>query len=473
MSTLNKQNGNIMKIKFLLSVLAVVFMPFCISASSEYCRTLVDPSGAGALSGSEDAAYFAWETNAQGEIVVTIAQSGGNDASFRAAGGGTMNLDAMTVNGNPGTDYFTKIVELPYTVRFIPAEGVTIPTEAAIHYEGIVEMRAMADGNLWPTLTFDYTYGTNCNDVIVAPLAAPSNLEIDANKVLVFTSDNATSFNIVSVYLDENLIFIQSDFNSGDILDFPSIAGSYVVKIQSIADDPAHSDSGLSVPYTWQLQGGQDTPVGKSEYCNVYVDPEGGGAAEGDADALYFTWTTTNDGSIVITTTEYNGNGMSFRAAGGGTLSLNSLTVGGALSVPFFDKTVDLSESKVTLTPKEGIVIPKGTIIKYNGIVELWGTDENLKNLYPTLAFEYTYGAVCEGNPNAIYNIQKTPFSVYFSSKDMIVIDGLDARVEVKILDLLGKVVDIQLTNSEIKISDLSNGVYLLSIKGQTIKFVK
>lgn len=131
--------------------------------NSEYCEKNMS-------SGNTEAA-FTWETDGSGNIVITISEilDGANDpAHFRANAFkdglkvGTSKENLSNYFNIPATidnaDHSQKT--LTYTLKD-PANAPA-PGEK-IYYNGVVEYRTSENTDAWPTLDFEWTYGTVCS----------------------------------------------------------------------------------------------------------------------------------------------------------------------------------------------------------------------------------------------------------------------------------------------------------------------
>ncbi len=141
------------------------------------------------------------------------------------------------------------------------------------------------------------------------------------------------------------------------------------------------------------LAGGLNAEDIASEYCNTLVDPvvtDGGGASDDASDSFYMNWSTGDDGAVTITLLTSPGSAATtFRGTGMNIANFTVDGAGGKLAHAINDeKTV------ITLTPTE--TLAEGAKIVYDGYVEYKVGDEApLNNLYPTMHFEFTYGATC------------------------------------------------------------------------------
>lgn len=141
------------------------------------------------------------------------------------------------------------------------------------------------------------------------------------------------------------------------------------------------------------LAGGLNAEDMASEYCNTLVDPvatDGGEASDDASDSFYMNWSTGEDGAVTITLLTTPGNAATtFRGTG---MNINNFTVDGAGGK--LVHAINDEKTVITLTPTE--TLAEGAKIAYDGYVEYKVGDEApLNNLYPTLHFEFTYGATC------------------------------------------------------------------------------
>ena len=123
---------------------------------SEYCGEV--------MSSGNTTAAFTWETKADGSVVITISEAlGGDDAATHFRGNG-ISIDKFTVGATnePAATYFdhscagNKVTLTPKADVEAPAFGTKI------HVNNIIEYTTSLNGNAWPTLQFEYTYGGVC-----------------------------------------------------------------------------------------------------------------------------------------------------------------------------------------------------------------------------------------------------------------------------------------------------------------------
>ena len=123
---------------------------------SEYCGEV--------MSSGNTTAAFTWETKADGSVVITISEAlGGDDAATHFRGNG-ISIDKFTVGATnePAATYFDHSCA-GNKVTLTPKAGVEAPAFGTkIHVNNIIEYTTSMDGNAWPTLQFEYTYGGVC-----------------------------------------------------------------------------------------------------------------------------------------------------------------------------------------------------------------------------------------------------------------------------------------------------------------------
>ena len=124
--------------------------------NSEYCGEV--------MSSGNTTAAFTWETKADGSVVITISEAlGGNDAATHFRGNG-ISIDKFTVGdtNEPAATYFDHSCA-GNKVTLTPKAGVVAPVFGTkIHVNAIIEYATSMEGNAWPTLQFEYTYGGVC-----------------------------------------------------------------------------------------------------------------------------------------------------------------------------------------------------------------------------------------------------------------------------------------------------------------------
>jgi Fibronectin type III domain. len=132
--------------------------------NSEYCERIMQ-------TGTNTEAAFTWETDGSGNIVITIAETLGGAADAAHFRGNALALGNFKVGAGQaaGSNYFshpgtTTSNQLVLTVTNAPALG------EKIYYHGTVEYATSLDGNAWPTLDFEWTYGTVCSGKAVSAI---------------------------------------------------------------------------------------------------------------------------------------------------------------------------------------------------------------------------------------------------------------------------------------------------------------
>lgn len=133
---------------------------------SEYCEHVKQV-------GTNTEAAFTWETDASGNVVITIFETlgGATDAThFRENAFALANFKVGT-GKEEGSNYFSHPGITKSNQLVLTATNAPVPGEK-IYYKGIVEYATSGDGNAYPTLDFEWTYGTVCTG---KPVSATAN----------------------------------------------------------------------------------------------------------------------------------------------------------------------------------------------------------------------------------------------------------------------------------------------------------
>jgi hypothetical protein len=368
--------------------------------ASEYCRWLFAGDGI-------NSARFTWNTEANGDVTITIISAIEGETpgqtTFRGDGWSATRTQAnlwVDVAGgtnwvaNTNYQFFTKTLSADkLTITLTPAQ--TIPAGAKVRYNGTTEWLTSKNPNAYSNITFIWTYGSTKQCPDPSQLPVPVNVAVDAAGVLTFDAvTNAVSYE-ATVYAGSIAIYKQTGVDpTGTTLNFTA-PGDYTVKVKALGDDNYYLNSLESEAIEWTVAG-EIPALGDSEYCYVYWDPSGGGAQATSDDAIVLSWETLENGNITVTLLGVNGNQPAWRTASldPANLRLGPLNINGVsyLNVAF-------SGNVCTISPKEGVTLPQGLSIRYQGVVSYrtnGGANPN-PNLYPQGNFTYTYGSNCAG----------------------------------------------------------------------------
>ena len=356
-----------------------------LSLGSEYCCYYGDETKTGTRY-----ATLTWETNEDGDVVITIGDGPDeNNTHFRGNGLGD-NLDGFTVlsgegfaTSEPASDYFTRVYGGAGSQTYILQKkgGVTLPSPAKIHFTTkAFEWACDEEGNAYSFPTFDYTYGKVCDQ-----WDAPTNVSVDGSNIITFNAVTGATSYIAHVSLSGVEKYKQV-VASGDELTFtPLVDGAYDVTV--IARGSGKVDSDPSTAFVWNLTA---TPVvlGNSEYCEHVMQ------ASTNTEAA-FTWETDGSGNIVITISETLGGAADASHFRGNALAIANFKVGAAQAAGsnYFSHPGTTTGNQLVLTVTNAPAL--GEKIYYNGVVEYATSKDG--NAWPTLAFEWTYGTVCSG----------------------------------------------------------------------------
>ena len=198
--------------------------------TSEYCGEIMS-------SGNTEAA-FTWQTNDAGAVVITISETlGGADEATHFRGNG-INIDKIKVGEarEDAATYFDLACGGSNTITLSLKEGKTLEQGTKIYVTSqIIEYATSKDGNAWPTLTFEYTYGTKCSsDAVltrIALSAASSFAKIGESVTLTAQAKDQLNKN-----MDAVISFEVSPADAGVVADgkyTPAKAGAAVITAKS------------------------------------------------------------------------------------------------------------------------------------------------------------------------------------------------------------------------------------------------
>lgn len=128
--------------------------------ASEYCGQ--------AMSSGNTLAKFTWETTAEGNVNITIIEALGGAANATYFRGNGITADKIKIGeGREAiTTYFTHPgnINTQQTLTLTLTDPANAPAPGTkIYVENqIIEYATSKDGNAWPTLSFEYTYGGVC-----------------------------------------------------------------------------------------------------------------------------------------------------------------------------------------------------------------------------------------------------------------------------------------------------------------------
>ena len=130
--------------------------------ASEYC--------AQAMSSGNTLAKFTWETTPEGNIDITIIEAldGAPSATYFRGNGITADKIKIGDGREDITTYFTHPGNIngQQTLTLTLTDPANAPAPGTKIYvtEKVIEYATSKDGNAWPTLSFEYTYGGVCAD---------------------------------------------------------------------------------------------------------------------------------------------------------------------------------------------------------------------------------------------------------------------------------------------------------------------
>ena len=131
--------------------------PELVLGASEYCGYTLLPE-------DNREAQMTWITNENGDVIITLLDTEGNEsADFHFRGTG-MALGSFMVGSTAANVYFNHVCQ-NNTVTLSLKDAANAPSLGEkITFNAVVEYATALEGNAWPTIGFEYTYGTACGE---------------------------------------------------------------------------------------------------------------------------------------------------------------------------------------------------------------------------------------------------------------------------------------------------------------------
>lgn len=359
--------------------------------ASEYC--------AYTIGANTDVAAMTWQTDAEGNINITIS---GDDATWR--GTAFKGITYFWVGECPASAFFVEEYtqgSTVYTLKLKDASKKPVVGET-IQFKGTYQWKTATGGNAYAeNVIFTYTYGSAC-----AGLDAPTNVSVDANGVLTFDAVTGANNYVATVYSNNYPVAIYNGITSGITLSYQAIvSGTYNVTVYAQGEGALDSDE--SVPFAWVLTGTPWTPE-KSTVCGVQyaTDTYEGNPYLVEDSYMEISMYTRNDSIIVAILPVLDLDLVTFRT--NDALGIASFTTYGAPLSNYFTTNSKDGEMYYVLAPKAGVSLPHGTVITYNGTLK-WATLANPNSYKNNVTFTYVYGSACEevnNDPTGIGEVQ-------------------------------------------------------------------
>lgn len=199
------------KLSFIVALLCASTMAFAID--SEYC-------GQDEMASGNNLAAFRWQTTNDGSVTIDIIELFGGAATATHFRNNGLKIANLTVGGDPASDYFNiactgtkqQVVLSLIDANNAPAQG------AKIIYNQVVEYATSQNGDAWPTLSFEYSYGGVCSST-----PELSHLYFGANKTSADKNEgvelNVIARDQMGNVLAEDVEYTISPADAGSITD--------------------------------------------------------------------------------------------------------------------------------------------------------------------------------------------------------------------------------------------------------------
>lgn len=422
--------------------------------ASEYCQT--------AVTVSNKTANYTIETNAEGDIVVSILGYGGDQKTyFRGAGWqntGTLNVGGANVVFTK-TDGDKQDVIFPDATRnvfstFKLSPATTILPGTKVTYSGTAEFTTNADSNAWGTISISYTYGTSC--------AGLPMLSAEPGNVSFSPTQGTQTFTLTGTDLEGELTLkAPKGLSVTPITITPEADGTVnatitVKWIEGTANGNTIqiSGGGLVAPLVVGVQ-----TTGFSNHCNRIINQNAVGrdwpayllvTMNEDKTVMYFDIAAVNENDVATW-----GRVRDISVADG---AANELVASNATSD---DKT------RITVTFNQAL--NDGDIVKFGYLV--WTIENTVDDQKNTNIYidgwqpDYTVGLTCNldnvGPGTSVNQISSETITFYPNPATEVINFTTEVKA-VNIYSLQGQMILSQANTNMINVSTLAKGMYIV-----------
>ncbi|GEM_PF-4362045 len=325
-------------------------------AHSHICdKTMDQPTPNGVVGSPIDAQHsligFTWETKRNGNVLITLSEKDGGEAGTALFRGNGMSITSFQINGvaNDGENVIFETEATHQNLNYYTLklkEGKSAPANGThITFNATVEYKTATSTNAWPTLSFDYVYGTKCssadgqNPVISTFTATPGKSSITFHVEASDVDDESTdqtsllTYHIVNVAngIDQDVILDGSgNFTLSGLK--KNIISSYTLT----AIDPSENTASRTIDVAMDFDTEDNLALNKTCSAGGYEGENGPSKAnDGNTGTYWGTyglgdygtknyWTVTLDEAYVL-------NKMSLYAGGYGGGAAHKVTLQGKM----------------------------------------------------------------------------------------------------------------------------------------------
>lgn len=382
---------------------------------SSYINTLMDkasnwPSTKG---DQHSLACFTWETKKSGDVIITISEGDGgigDQGPTHFRGNGMGNGGSFKINGEDITTYFTAVPAKEGTTYVLHLNDPENRPMNGLHitYNATVEYRTSTSNNCYPTLAFDYVYGTTTHlpDHVLPTIAVLEE---------VSTTSHTTTLHVEASDVDDEgtptvITYTISDTEQGfaPSIVIPDQDGNFT--LEGLKHNTNYHFT-LTVEDPTENQTSKDIDITTPFYYNTAYNQWLFNTTDHEGWPVKMTWVTGTNGDIFISLTPNGDEGEGVTEFRGIGLSLEAFTVNGKPASDYF--TRETNKNVVTLKLKQDAVVPAGAIIAYNTTADNQSCQYKTgthQNAWPWLHInDYVYGTyvidsrtVTEGNYGTI-----------------------------------------------------------------------
>jgi len=415
---------------------------------SIYCNYLIG-------SNVNDYAYLSWQTDVDGNVVISISgYAGDTGAKFRAGGMGALSL--FTVNGNPASNYFTQTYTAggtTYTLTLKSGASI-VPGDKISRASGFVEWVTTNNTNAYGSYSFpNYVYGSDCSSLptVTATPATISFSPTTGTQTFAVTGSNLTSDVIITPPMGLTVSPSTITPSSGNV--------NQVVTASWINGSGTYNGS------TIQISGGglvSNVPVlisttGFSNYCNKVISQENNGTW-----AAYMSIAMSTDKTqMILSIAPY---------ASGETATWNSIAHivvnGGTADAMVASKVISTDKSQCTVTFTSALT--DGDQVTFGNAL-VWTvvrTSTSNTNVYiNAIQGPYTVGQTCNLDTATALEPVKPVENLYFypnPASDLLNVSA--SVVKTEFYNLQGQLIYSAMNVQQIPLTSFSAGMYIVRL---------
>lgn len=326
--------------------------------------------------------YFSLETADNGNVLLELT---GDEPNLKFRNNPT-SLDYFTVNGEAASGYFDATVFSAdeRTVILPLKDGVTVPEEATVAFNGTLEWKSDLEGNAWVMgATFSYTYGRICCKV--GKLVQVRTIDVQTNSAVLkgvnkCIEDETWTYRLSYKESHSIVYTVINGLPEGGLYELENLYSDseYDVLFEAAQPDFESGTQFESSAIKFSTLTKGSTSCGL-EYTS------GGSTIEVSMETMY-----NGDVRVSISSDEDN---TKFRNEGI-TSDISKYTVNGEPANAYFADPA-LSTDATYVIIKNIADLPEGAVVSFNDGTIAWSTDVNPNAYVQNKSISHNYGTTC------------------------------------------------------------------------------